>query len=244
MNKIVTIIFALTICKTVFSQDIRLHCGDTELSCENGGKRHFYDIMYCPYTEYSDTNVIPFYVRQVNQTYLISRLGQKFIYSKVKLRNVVVVDTTNFEEIGKSKGWINNSMCDKKVKYAFEYYFSIQDSLNFYFTTIYDNNGNFLFDHQIPDIKVNPNFDNYLDVCQVCNIALMDTKFKGDIKSIKLDFDREKNIFVWVVKKPSLLSVKDKRTIHSRHLIIHAQTGKIIDYKTTKSRVVCALPPF
>lgn len=135
-------------------------------------------------------------------------------------------------------------MCDKKVKYAFEYYFSIQDSLNFYFTTIYDSNGKLLFDHQIPDIKDNPNFATYLDACKISKIALSDTKFKGDIESIKLDFDRQKNIFVWVVKKPSLFSGKDNRTILRRYLIIHAQTGKIIDYKTAKSRIVCALPAF
>lgn len=244
MNKLVTIIFALTFCKALLSQDAQLSCVDTKLNGENGGEKHFYDIMHCPYTEYADTNMIPVSVRQVNQNYLINRLGQQFFYSKLKLRNVVVVDTAKFEEIRKTKGWISNSMCDKKTKYAFEYYFSVQDSLNFYFTTIYDSNGNLLFYHQIPDIRSNPNFYTYLDACKISKIALADRKFKGNIKSIRLDFDPQKNIFVWVVKKPSRYSGKNNKTIHSRYLIIHAQTGKIIEHKVTKSVITCALPVF
>ena len=83
--------------------------------------------MYCPYIEYQDTIAIPLSIRQANQQYLMNRLGGQFYNSRVTLRNVVVIDTSKLEEIQKTKGWINYSMCKSNVKYAFEYFFTIQD---------------------------------------------------------------------------------------------------------------------
>ncbi|HSH67870.1 MAG TPA: DUF2321 domain-containing protein, partial [Bacteroidia bacterium] len=39
----------LTVSLTVYSQDLKLKCGDKEIDCLNGNKSHFEMVVHCPY---------------------------------------------------------------------------------------------------------------------------------------------------------------------------------------------------
>lgn len=240
MKKTIIILIYLFCFGTVFGQDLYLNCEESKIPCDNGGKDHFEPITFCPYIEYSDTNKIPQAIRDVNQKYLTNRLGEQFI-KRVIFRNVVVIEPDRYDQIKKTKGWISEDGCNDKVKYAFEYYFIIQDSMNFYFTTVYDIEGQMLSKPQLPDINKNKTFDSIIDVCQAKQVAEIDKKYEGKLKGVSLEYSESENSFVWEIEKPG---IRKGKKITTPFVIINAQTGKIIGYRTEKGIIVCELPSF
>lgn len=230
-------------CGTAFGQDLHLNCGNIKIPFDNGGKDHFEPITFCPYVEYSDTNKIPQTIRQINRQYLTERLGETFI-KKVIFRNIVVIDSDRFDDIKKTKGWIRKDLCNNKVKYAFEYYFVVQDSMNYYFTTVYDVDGNMLSKPQLPDINKNNKFDSIIDICQAKQIAETDKKYKGQMEGASLAYSDKDNIFIWEIEKPEIRKGKGKRTVITPFVIINSQTGKILRHRIEKGIIVCELPAF
>lgn len=236
----VSLILSIVLFHSALAQDTKVHCGNDTIRCNNGGKKHFEPIVNCPYVEYPDTAKVPVFICDINRKYLSERMGV-FFYSKVKFRGCDVIEPEKYSELKNKRGFTDKASCNGKIKYAFEYYFMIQDSMKFYFTTIYDEKGNLLSKSQTPDIRQNPDCMNIVDVCEAKTIAEADTEFKGKMTGISLEYSQKYNSFVWVVEKPR--EIKDKKVI-SRFVIIHAQSRKILDHITRKGTLVCALPSF
>ena len=226
-------------CGVVFGQDLQLNCEDTKIPCYNGNKSHFKMVIYTPYQEV-DTNTIPQEIRDKNRKYLYDRVGVTF-YNKLQYYSCQTIDFKKSRQLKKERGFTSKKLADKRVKYAFQYYFVIQDSMRYYLSTVYDKDGNLISEHQLPDIAKNETWDNIIDVCQAKQVAETDEKYKGKLEGITLQFSAEYNSFVWEVEKPEIRKGKE---ITRPFVIIHAQTGKIIGHRTEKGIIVCGLPAF
>ncbi len=225
-----------TVCVTVFSQDLRLRCGDKEIECENGNKSHFEIIANCPYEE-TDTLHLPQTIKDNARKYLTGRIGSAF-YSKLNYYSCQVVDFTKYREIKKQKGWIRKTS-DRRVKYAIQYYFTIQDSMRYYLSIVFDKDGNIISKNQLPDFKSNSRFDKIMSICDTKVIAEQDTVFTGKLQNISLEYLDSANTFIWRVEKPSVAGTKPMERI-GRFILINAVNGEIIKRETESWVSVCS----
>jgi hypothetical protein len=234
------IFFALTFSSYAHAQDLFLNCGTRKIPCDNGNKDHFKMVMQCPYEE-ADTTKIPQAILDINRSYLLDRVGADF-YAKLRYYSCQTIDFKNYNEAKKTRPYINKKTADKRVKYAIQYYFIVQDSMRYYLSLVYDKDGKLLSEHFLPDNKTNQRFDKIIDVCAATQIAETDSVFRGELKEIYLDYLPSENSFVWVMRKPDV--EQGERTIIHRYIIINATTGQLIKRTTAKGFVVCRLPSF
>lgn len=225
----------LTVSLTVFSQDLKLKCGDKEIECQNGNKSHFEMVIHCPYEE-TDTLHLPQIIKDNAKTYLIERVGIDF-YTKLNYYSSQIVDFKKYKEIKKQKGWIRKRS-DRRVKYAIQYYFIVQDSMRYYLLVVLDKDGNIISSDQLPNYKSNGQFDKIISVCDTKLIAEQDTLFSGKLLNISLEYLDSENTFVWRVEKTSVEGTKPRETIH-RFILINAVRGEIIKRETETWTSVC-----
>ncbi|MHB8401469.1 MAG: hypothetical protein ACYDCN_05595 [Bacteroidia bacterium] len=220
---------------TVSSQDLKLKCADKEIDCQNGNKNHFEMVVHCPYEE-TDTLHLPQTIKDNAKKYLIERIGNEF-YNKLNYYACQVVDFKKYKEIKKQKGWISKAS-DRRVKYAIQYYFIIQDSMRYYLSVVFDKDGNIISSDQLPNYKNNGQFDKIIGVCDTKLIAEQDTMFSGRLLNISLEYLANANTFVWRVEKPSIAGTKRREEIH-RFILINAVSGQIVKRETESWTSVC-----
>ncbi len=225
----------LTVSITVFSQDLKLKCGDNEIDCRNGNKSHFEMVIHCPYEE-TDTLHLPQTIKDNAKKYLIERVGNEF-YNKLNYYSSQVVDFKKYKEVKKQKGWISKTG-DRRVKYAIQYYFIVQDSMRYYISVVFDKEGNIISKDQLPNYKSNVQLDKIISVCDTKLIAEQDTIFPGRLLNISLEYLDSENSFVWRVEKPSVVGAKPRESIH-RFILINVVSGQIIKRETESWTSVC-----
>lgn len=234
------ITFLLGISFTISSQGLKLLCGDKEVNCANGNKHHFEMIVNCPYEE-TDTLHLPKTIRDKSKKYLIERIGKEF-YNKLNYYSSQIIDFNKYLEIKKQKGWIS-STSDKRIKYAIQYYFSVQEGMRYYISVVFDKNGNIISKQQLPDHKKNEQFDKIISVCDAKLIAEQDSIFPGILLNISLEYLASANTFVWKVKKPSIPGIKPEETIY-RYILINAVSGQIIKRESETWTMLCNYSSF
>src|SRR5688572_25592324 len=114
--KQVLIFLSFTFFSYMHAQDLYLNCGARKIPCDNGNKNHFKMVISCPYEDV-DTTKIPQAILNINKTYLLGRVGATF-YAKLHYYSCQVIDFEKYEEIKKTKPYINKKTADKRVKYA------------------------------------------------------------------------------------------------------------------------------
>ena len=197
-------------------------------------------IIHCPYQD-SDTTKIPKTILDTARQYLLDRVGTNF-YSRLKFYSCQTIDFKKYKEIKKEKPFIDKKTADKRVRYALQYYFTVQDSMQYYLSLVYDKDGKLISKHFLPDSKTNKTFDKIIDVCNATQIVEADSIFRGQIEEIYLEFSQIDNSFVWFARKPNIY--EGQKTIIIRYIIINANTGQLIKRQTEKGTLVCALPSF
>jgi hypothetical protein len=219
----------LTASLTGTSQDLILKCGDKEIACINGNKSHFGMVVYCPYEEI-DTVKLPQSIKDNAKKYLTERVGTEF-YSKLNYYSSQVIGFKRFKEIKKGKGWISDSMCDRRVKYSIQYYFTVQDSMRYYVSLVFDKKGNVISEDQLPDYRTNRQFGKIMSVCEAKLIAEQDPVFPGELQNISLEYSEDANTFVWRAEKPAVAGTQPRQTVR-RFTEINAVNGKLIGWET------------
>ena len=192
-------------------------------------------VVHCPYEE-TDTLHLPQAIRDNARKYLVERAGNEF-YIKLNYYSCQVVDFKKYKQIKKQKGWISNTS-DRRVKYAVQYYFPVQDNMRYYISLVFDKEGKIISDHQLPDHKSNSGFDKLISVCETKLIAEQDTVFAGRVLGISLEYSNSANAFVWRAEKPSVPGKQPKESIH-RFILINAVSGQITDRETETWTSVC-----
>ena len=225
----------LSACLSVYSQDLKLKCGDKEIECQNGNKSHFKMITHCPYEE-TDSSHLPQNIKDNAKKYLIERVGNEF-YNTINYYSSQVVNFKKYKEIKKQKGWLSKRS-NKRVKYAIQYYFKVQDSMRYYISVVFDKDGIIISNDQLPNYKSNVQFDKIKSVCDTKLIAELDTVFPGRLLNISLEYLDSANTFVWRVEKPSVLGTKPRESIH-RFILLNAVSGQIVKRETETWNSVC-----
>lgn len=228
LKTIILITTSFTIGLKVFSQDLILKCSDKEIVCWNGNKSHFELVIHCPYEE-TDTLHLPQKIRENVKKYLIDRIGNEF-YIKLNYYSCQVINLKKYKKKRKQKGWVSTSY-DKRVKYAIQYYFIVQDSMRYYISIVFDKDGNIISNDQLPNYKNNLEFNNVISVCETKLIAEQDTVYPGKLLNISLEYLDNENTFVWRIEKPSIAGLKPRESIH-RFILINAVNGQIIKRET------------
>lgn len=200
---------------------------------------HFSMIVHTPYTE-ADTNEIPKEIRVKNKNYLLERVGENF-KCKLNYYSCQIIDFKNYKNIKSERGFTRKDLSDKRAKYAFQYYFEVQDSMRYYLSIVYDKEGNVISDHQLPKVQKNGSFDSIITVCQAKQIAEDNKKYQGKLEGISLEYSSKHNSFVWEVKKTRIVKGKD---VTIPFVLVCAQTGRVIGHRIELGRIVCILPDF
>ena len=234
------VIFILIVFNSAFSQDLYLKCGNRKIPCDNGNKDHFAMIIHCPYQE-TDTTKIPKTILDTARQYLLDRVGANF-YNRIKFYSCQIIDFKKYNAIKKEKPFIDKEIADKRVKYALQYYFTVQGNMQYYLSLVYDKDGKFISEHFLPDRKTNKFFDKIIDVCKATQIIEADSIFNGQVEEIYLEFSQTDNSFVWIALKPNIY--EGPKTIISRYIIINATTGQLIKRKTAKGALAYSVPSF
>lgn len=192
-------------------------------------------VVQCPYEE-TDTLHLPRTIKDNAENYLVGRIGIEF-YNKLNYYSSQIVDFKKYKEIKKQKRWISKKG-DRRVKYAIQYYFVVQDSMRYYLSVVFDKDGNIISSDQLPNHKSNGQFDRIISVCDTKFIAEQDTIFPGRLLNISLEYLDSENTFVWRVEKPSVAGTKPRETIH-RFILINAVNGQIVNRETETWTSVC-----
>lgn len=179
---------------------------------------------------------IPAVVRMANDQYIKERLGREFIEQHAVFRGSVVVRRDQFKERQQVQPWIDKDLCNDRVDFAFQHYFIVQDSIHFYFTTVFDRNGQYASSHQIPDLP--EGITEWIDICEARRIADLDAKYPGRTENISFEFHERGNRFVWRAQKPQ--SRKD-RTVTTPFVLIDARTGIVVDHTIERGTIACQL---
>lgn len=219
------------------SQDFELSCGSDVIGWMNGGKAHWHPIVNCPCVEYPTANSIPDLIRDSNERYITDRLGAEFFKERVVFRGGVVVRPDKFDELKESQPWIDKDLCNDRIAFAFEYYFIVQDSMNFYFTTMFDEKGELASHHQIPD-EDQIGMGSWISPCDAKAIADQDTRYVGLIENISFEFHEQCNCFVWKAQKPE---IRKGRKITTPFALVDAGSGKLLDYVVEQGTIVCRM---
>ncbi|HYV92891.1 MAG TPA: hypothetical protein VE978_13930 [Chitinophagales bacterium] len=224
---IVLILTFVTFIVKLFSQDLTMKCGDSEIGCNNGNLDHFEMVEHCPYEE-TDTTKLPSVVRDNARRYLTTRVGQQF-YLKLNYYQCQIVDFQRFDEIKQEKGWIDENLSDKRVKYAIQYYFVIQDSLRYYLSLVFDKDGRIISKDQLPSVRKNKRFNEIISVCDANKIAEHGKAFNAEYESTSLEYMDRRNCFVWriEVEEAPVPRGKPNKIIH-RILLLNANNGKVM----------------
>lgn len=235
------LLFTLSLVSTrleVKCQDFEMTCDSTALEWMNGGKGHWSSIVHCPYVEYPSADSIPGEVRAANDRYLNDRLGKDFFIERVGFRGAAVVRPEQFDELKLVHPWIDQGLCNGRIAHAFQYYFPIQDSMIFLFTTMFDAGGNLVGPHQIPDTRSSECYQSWIDACTAKSIADQDGRYVGLSTGISFEYHEPANCFVWRVRKPV---IRNGREITTPFVIVNAQTGSILNYSTEHGIIVCEM---
>jgi len=217
-----------------FSQDLTLFCGDKLVRCENGNKSHFEIVLDYNYKELDSTK-LPHDIREKAREYLLKRVGIK-LYSRLIYYSCQEV---NNEEVNERRQMRKTSK--KRIKYAIQYYFIVQDSMKYYLTIAFTEDGKIISKDQLPNINSNKQLDKIIKICEAKVIAEKDTItiMKGNAENFSLEYDPKINSFVWKVEK-SILSARGQRSYRfSRTLYINAHNGIIVRKELTEWQNVC-----
>lgn len=227
--------------QAIHAQDFTIFCGKKELRYDYGGKGNFLMVVLCPYKEYKNTSYIPKKIVSINECYLKNRVGKSF-FSKLKLASAFVIDF-NDTTIKTRESWVKKA--DKRVKYAFQYYFIAQKGVRYYMTTVYDSLGNLLSNHMLPSQKLNSQFGNIINICRAKYIAEHDTVYNGTVGKISLEYSDSISSFIWDVELVDL-KTKIANVQIRRYLNLNASTGAIIKREEQEVYSSCDgnTPPF
>jgi hypothetical protein len=235
----ILVIIALTISQLLFANDLKIHCGNRDVNCNNGNKEHFASVSDCPYIE-TDTNHLPKMILDNARKYLVDRVGGAFS-KRLNYYSCQIVDFSKFDSIVIKKPWISKD-ADKRIKYAIQYYFVVQDSMRYYILIVFDKDGHIISNDELPSVKQNAQFDKILDVCEAVKVAEQDKVFSGEVETISLEFDKKENCFVWSIQKPEVR--KGKHKVIERYMYLNANTGKLIRRRTETGTIVCEMESF
>ena len=200
-----------------------MRCGKEKLRYEHGNKEHFRLVVLSPYREYKDTKNIPATIVEKNSQYLSQRAGTAFI-NRATLEKGYVVDF-NDKSISIGDGW--REAANKQAKYAFQYSFTVQKGMKYYFTTVYDSLGNLLSKHMLPYQKDNPDFDRIISVCEAKGIAEKSDYDGRKLANISLQYSDSINAFVWEARFIDK-KIQDPKKYLYKTVFLHANTGKIV----------------
>lgn len=200
-----------------------MRCGKEKLRYEHGNKEHFSLVVLSPYREYKDTKNISAAIVEKNSQYLSERAGTAFI-DRAKLEKVYVVDF-NDKSLSIPDGW--REKANKEVKYAFQYSFTVQKGMKYYFTTVYDSLGSLLSKHMLPVEKDNPAFEQIISACEAKGIVEKSDHDGRKLANLSLQYSDSINAFVWeahfIDKK-----TQDPKIYLYKTVFLQANTGKIV----------------
>ena len=219
--------------KSTFAAGEYLFCNADSFRFENGNLGHFDMVIHCPYTEI-DSASIPGNILHVATKYLLSRVGNQF-YNTLHFYSAQVIYFKKFKEIEKRQPWIRRS-ADKRVKYAVQYFFYVQDSMRYFLSLVFDKNAHIISNDQLPDIKNDKQAGKIISACKALHIAASDTLFAGESETIFLSYSNSIHAFVWQIKRIDWHSTQSHGLI-TRVESIHANTGVIIKREETVSIV-------
>lgn len=215
-------LLSLTVCSACFSQDVKIACGTKTIGCENGNKSHFSDVMDYKYTE-TDTTQLPKNVLAEAARYLKARVGNEF-YRKINYYACQLVGERDVPN-PKTKG----------IKYAIQYYFTVQGDMRYYLTLAFNAKGELLSPDRLPNIAQNPALGNIIDVCRVYDIAAKDNAYAGAPEGLSLEYSEAQSAFMWKVRKPG---ERHEGKLMVRFIYIHANTGEVIKRTEIAQRVI------
>lgn len=222
-------------------QDFTMPCGKEKLRYEHGNKEHFSLAVLSPYREDKNVKNIPVDVVAKNNRYLSARTGAAFL-KRAKLEKTYVVDF-NDTSISLPNGW--REAANKQVKYAFQYSYTVQKDMKYYFTTSYDSIGNLLSKHMLPFHENNPNFDRIIDACEAKKISETSDKDGRKLASVSLQYSDSLNAFVWETRFVDA-KTRDPKVYLYKTVFIHANTGKILKVDEGETQSMCDgnTPPY
>lgn len=240
----VSILISLIFINTVVAataQDLSTYCGNKKIFFDNGNKDNFSLVIHCPYKEYNDIKALPKRIVDINNSYLINRVGRYFV-NKIKFMSCYIVDFSD-SSLVEHRSWLE--VADRRVKFAFQYYFNVQKNMKYYFTTVYDSAGNLLSKHMLPSVNSNKNFYKLIDVCKATDIAEHDAIFKGTVFTISLQYADTINSFIWEARLNDAQSTMPGESIE-RNIVIDGNTGAVVNRIQQKIHSACDgnTPPF
>jgi signal recognition particle subunit SEC65 len=235
MIKRLFILFFLYLPMQLLAQHGHLRCGPDTIAFWNGCENHFDQLLGTPYKE-TDTLHLPPQVMDSARAYLYKRLGNSF-YKRLNYYQCQVIDWTTY------KKQRDRDEPDKRVRYAVQYFFSIQDSLKYYFSIVSDKDFRIISKNFIPDINKNKDCVNFLPACDIKPIAEKDTVYPGKTVSVTPGYNDSLNCFTWKVEKPEMPTKKTDTQIRG-FLIYNATTGKLIHRERYWIRDLGGTPSF
>ena len=206
------------------AQDLSTYCGNKKIFFDNGNKDNFSFVIHCPYKEYNDIEALPKKIVDINNSYLINRVGKYFV-NKINFVSCDIVDFSD-SNLVKYRSWLE--VADRRVKFAFQYYFNVQKNMKYYFTTVYDSAGNMLFKHMLPSVDSNKDFYKLIDVCRATDIAEHDAIFKGRVVTISLQYSDTINSFIWEARLTDV-DTKTPGVNVERTIVIDANTWIVLN---------------
>jgi len=232
-----SVLFLLALATNSFGQDFRMQCDSVELEWMNGGKAHWRAIMNCPYVEHPTADSIPHHIRDANGRYLAGRMGMHFLEVNLIFLGAVIIRHDLFDTLEKVHPWIDKDACDGRIAYAFEHCFLVQDSMRFYFTTIFDRKGQLVTPHQIPDMPMSADI-RWVSACEARSIAEADDSYAGRVEGISFEYYKPCNCFVWKARKTQ---IRNGRKIITPYALVDARSGKVLDHVLEKGTIVCSM---
>lgn len=225
----------LSLAHNTNAQDKKLSCASGEIIAQNGNKSHIRSVVNLPYKEV-DSLDIPIHVRDSAYKYLLGRVGLDFMQKLIPYKfGQVFYDKA--EEIRKEKPWTRESS-DHRIKYFLEFYFDLENDLQYYITLTYDDKGNMISKHQLPDRHINTSFAEMMPICDAVVIAEKDSIFSGKAVEISLEYMDSTGSFVWSVEKPSIPG-RYNSEFFKRFILLDAVTGEVLSRKMYTSVGVC-----
>lgn len=219
-----------------FSQRERIVCKGKIISFTNGNINHFLRVACCPLVEHTQ-NTFPKRIMDSANSYLIHRVGKAFIekinqpiYQELKLELMDSIRTTN--------PCVSIENChDTTVKYVISYNFNLPKGMKYYFTLLYNRNGELISNEQLPEFELSINSFNFIEPCIAIEITDKDSVYKQRAKNITLDFSQKLNAFVWIVEKEESINRFNEYTIPT--LVLNATNGRILERYLNKRMLAC-----
>lgn len=238
------IILLLISNSTVYCQSERIKCEGETIRFTNGNINHFRKIVCCP-TIRVTKNKFPKKIIDSCTSYLVNRIGREF-YTKLGKPTYDIVRLDLEDSLSIVNPCESRENCeDTLAKYAIGYNFHLFNEMRYYFTIIFNNEGEVISEEQLPEIKSNKNCFDLINPCAAIKIANSDSVYSQKSNNITLNYSSQHNSLIWIVELNDIRT-DSSRTFHVPTIAIQATTGEILYRFLDKRFSACSgnTPPF